>query len=184
MTPPLRVYPLPHMASLPARGTPASAGLDLHSCWSEASPVVIRKGHVNYGDNGRPIRFPPIEPEKRHHPDYIAIEPGCVALIPTGVCVAIPVGHEGQVRLRSSTGLRTSLIMPHGVGTIDSDYRDELKVIVRNVGPSAHYVYPGDRLAQLVVAPVAMLAVEVVDSLDALGGDDRGGGFGSTGGGL
>ena len=47
MTPPLRVYPLPHMASLPARGTPASAGLDLYSCWSEDSPVVIRRGHIN-----------------------------------------------------------------------------------------------------------------------------------------
>ena len=107
------------------------------------------------------------------------LAPGERALIPTGVAVAVPDGYEAQVRPRSGLALRHGLVLPNAPGTIDSDYRGEVKVIVWNLGEEPFALRRGDRIAQLVVAPVAQAEWEEVESLDAT---PRGsGGFGHTG---
>tara|TARA_B100000029_G_scaffold511495_1_gene605690 strand:- start:2288 stop:2725 length:438 start_codon:yes stop_codon:yes gene_type:complete len=99
----------------------------------------------------------------------------------TGLHVAIPEGFEGQVRARSSLGSR-GLILPHSIGTIDSDYRGELFVLMTWIGKGDSYVVKsGERIAQLVIAPIPEIDFSEVDIGD-LGATDRGeGGFGSTG---
>lgn len=109
----------------------------------------------------------------------IQLGPGERRLIPTGIAVAIPSGYEGQVRPRSGLALRHGLAIVNAPGTIDADYRGELKVILINLGAEPVELRHGERIAQLVVAPVAMAAVVEVDTLPESG---RGaGGFGSTG---
>jgi dUTP pyrophosphatase len=105
--------------------------------------------------------------------------PGERRLVPTGIAVEIPVGHEGQVRPRSGLALRHGVGMVNAPGTIDADYRGEVGVILVNHGQQPFAVARGDRIAQLVIAPV--VRVELLE-VDALGDSDRGaGGFGSTG---
>jgi len=101
------------------------------------------------------------------------------ALVPTGLSAAIPVGYEGQVRPRSGLALRHGISIVNAPGTIDADYRGELKVLLINLGSEPFAVAHGDRIAPLVVAPVAMAEPFEVEELPAaLRG---GGGFGSTG---
>ena len=107
------------------------------------------------------------------------IAPGARALIPTGLTIAVPPGYEAQVRMRSGLALRHGLILPNAPGTIDSDYRGEIQLIVANLGAESFVVRRGDRLAQLILAPVARLEW---DERDELPPTDRGdGGFGHTG---
>jgi len=107
------------------------------------------------------------------------IEPGARALVPTGLLVAVPQGYEAQVRPRSGLALHHGIVLPNAPGTIDSDYRGELKVILQNAGSAPFAVRRGDRIAQLVLAPVERAAFEEVASLDDTA---RGsGGFGHTG---
>jgi dUTP pyrophosphatase len=107
------------------------------------------------------------------------IAPGDRALIPTGLRIAVPPGYEAQVRPRSGLALRHGIVLPNAPGTIDSDYRGEIRVILLNAGTEPFAVRRGDRIAQLVIAPVARAAFELVDELD---GTARGaGGFGHTG---
>lgn len=109
----------------------------------------------------------------------IGIAPGTRALIPTGLTVAVPEGYELQLRPRSGLALKHGITLPNSPGTIDSDYRGPLGVIVMNAGAEAFQVNHGDRIAQAVLAPVVRADFEVVDTLDATA---RGaGGFGSTG---
>lgn len=99
--------------------------------------------------------------------------------VPTGLCVAIPAGYEGQVRARSGMALRMGLGMANAPGTIDSDYRGELKALVINLSDRPITIERGMRVAQLVIAPVVRVDIHVVDTLEDT---DRGsGGFGSTG---
>ena len=109
----------------------------------------------------------------------IVLEPGARALVPTGLRLAIPEGYEVQIRPRSGLALKHGITLPNAPGTIDSDYRGPLGVIVMNAGDAAFGIAHGDRIAQMVVAPVlrAMFL-----AADALSDTDRGaGGFGSTG---
>lgn len=101
------------------------------------------------------------------------------ARIGTGIYVAIPEGYEGQIRPRSGLADDHGLTVPNTPGTIDADYRGEIKVLLINLGHEQVVIEPGDRIAQLVIAPVASLAWDVVEELP---GTERGdGGFGSTG---
>ncbi len=101
------------------------------------------------------------------------------SLIPTGWRIALPVGFEAQVRPRSGLALRHGILIPNSPGTIDADYRGEIQVILMNAGGEVFRVERGDRIAQLVVAPVVRPEWIEVDSLDST---DRGvGGFGHTG---
>tara|TARA_B100001142_G_C14293629_1_gene639943 strand:+ start:401 stop:853 length:453 start_codon:yes stop_codon:yes gene_type:complete len=103
------------------------------------------------------------------------------SMIRTGLAVAIPEGWEGQIRCRSSLG-KKGMIMPNGVGTIDSDYRGELMVLATWIGEGKKFtIAKGERVAQLLFAPVPRVTIEEV-SLEELGNTERGkGGFGSTG---
>jgi len=111
----------------------------------------------------------------------IELPPGARALVPTGLVVELPPGHEGQVRPRSGLAVRHGLTVLNAPGTIDSDYRGEISVALINLGSEAVSIAPRMRIAQLVVAPVSRVEVEeVVDcdlSLTARGA----GGFGHTG---
>jgi dUTP pyrophosphatase len=109
------------------------------------------------------------------------VKKNATVMIPTGLAVAIPYGWEGQIRCRSSLGKR-GMILPNGVGTIDSDYRGELKVLASYIGEGEEMmIEKGERVAQLLFAPVPMVRFEEVAS-DLLGQTNRGsGGFGSTG---
>lgn len=107
------------------------------------------------------------------------LPPGGRALVPTGVALAIPYGYEGQVRPRSGLAWKHGVTCLNSPGTIDADYRGEVKVILANTGTEHFTVSRGMRVAQLVVAPVAALGVEVVADLP--GTERQAGGFGSTG---
>jgi dUTP pyrophosphatase len=99
--------------------------------------------------------------------------------IPTGWAIELPAGSEGQVRPRSGLAAKHGVTVVNAPGTIDSDYRGELVVLLVNLGREAHVIKPGDRIAQLVVAPVVQAGVEEVE---ALSDTTRGaGGFGHTG---
>ncbi len=112
----------------------------------------------------------------------MAIEPGGTARVPTGLRIALPRGYEGQVRPRSGLAARRGVTVLNAPGTIDEDYRGEVQVILINHGPETFTIEHGDRIAQLVVTPVARVAIEEVGTPSALGGTERGdGGFGSTG---
>lgn len=100
-------------------------------------------------------------------------------IVPTGLRAAIPAGYEIQVRPRSGLALKHGLSLPNTPGTIDSDYRGPLGVLLINLGADPFTIHHGDRIAQLIVAPVVQAQFQVVDSLDdTLRGA---GGFGSTG---
>jgi len=99
--------------------------------------------------------------------------------VPTGFAIAVPLGYEAQVRPRSGLALRHGIVLPNAPGTIDSDYRGEVKVILHNVGDAPFTVRRGDRIAQLVIAPVITPVWEVRATLDET--PRGGGGFGHTG---
>ena len=110
----------------------------------------------------------------------LELAPGARAAIPTGFCLAIPRGYEIQVRPRSGLAIKHGVTVANAPGTIDSDYRGEVKVLLINLGQEAFTINRGDRIAQMVVAPVTQASFSRVDQLDPTA---RGaGGFGSTGG--
>ncbi len=109
----------------------------------------------------------------------LTIAPNERVLVPTGLAIAVPEGHEAQVRPRSGLALRHGILLPNAPGTIDSDYRGEIQVIVFNTGSEPFTIRRGDRIAQLVIAPVTHAEWREVEDLDETA---RGaGGFGHTG---
>lgn len=109
----------------------------------------------------------------------VTLEPGERALIGTGFCIALPAGFEAQVRPRSGLAIKHGITCLNTPGTIDADYRGEVKVILINLGQEAFTVSRGERIAQMVIAPVTQAVVSIVEDL---GNTERGaGGFGSTG---
>lgn len=111
--------------------------------------------------------------------DDVRLEPGAIALVPTGLEVAIPAGFEGQVRPRSGLAVRHGLSLPNTPATIDSDYRGEIRVPLINLGREPFVVSRGMRIAQFVVAPVVRVAWEEVVELPAT--TRASGGFGHSG---
>jgi len=111
--------------------------------------------------------------------DDLVLEPGERAAVPTGLVVEIPMGFEGQVRPRSGLAIRHGLTVVNAPGTIDSDYRGELKVLMVNLGSESATIARGERIAQLVIAPVTRAAFVEAADLSPSERDD--GGLGSTG---
>ena len=111
--------------------------------------------------------------------ESLTLLPGGRTRIPTGLAVAIPAGYEGQVRMRSGLAIRHGLTLLNGPGTIDSDYRGEIQIILANLGSEPVTITRGERIAQLVIAPVARARWEPTEELPASPRDV--GGFGSTG---
>jgi dUTP diphosphatase len=109
----------------------------------------------------------------------MTLAPGQYALVPTGLAIALPSGHEAQVRPRSGLAAKHGVTVLNTPGTIDADYRGEIKVILINHGASPFVIKRGERIAQMVIAPVLQAKLVPVATLSAT---DRGaGGFGSTG---
>jgi len=138
-------------ATIPAYQTAGSAGMDLSACL----------------------------PADAETEPTLVLEPRRIAIVPCGLALAIPPGYEGQVRPRSGLASRHGVTVPNAPGTIDSDYRGEVKVALINLGSEPYTVTQGQRIAQLVISPVVRANMVEVDELD---GTLRGsGGFGSTG---
>ncbi len=109
----------------------------------------------------------------------LRIEPGQRALVPTGLAFAIPDGYEGQVRPRSGLALKHGISIVNSPGTIDSDYRGMVQVVLINLGQEPFLIEPLSRIAQLVICPMVQAELELVNALDETA---RGaGGYGSTG---
>jgi len=144
--------------------------------------AVLRLRRV--GERGPPLDLPRYETDGAAGVDLRADEPFTLApgerrLVPTGLALEIPPGHEGQVRARSGLAVRHGVALVNAPGTVDSDYRGEVKVILVNLGQAPVSFARGDRIAQLVVAPVTRVQIVLAEEL---GGTERGsGGFGSTG---
>ena len=147
-----------------------------------APTVKVRVQRV--GQRGPPLDLPRYETAGSAGLDLRADEPFVLApgerrLVPTGLALELPPGHEGQVRARSGLAVRQGIALVNAPGTIDSDYRGEVQVLLVNLGQALASFARGDRIAQLVIAPVTRAELEVVDDLAA---SARGaGGFGSTG---
>jgi dUTP pyrophosphatase len=143
---------------------------------------VLRVQRV--GDRGAPLELPRYQSAGAAGLDLRAdeaftLQPGERRLVPTGLALAIPPGFEGQVRARSGLAARHGVALVNAPGTVDADYRGEVQVILVNLGSAPFEARRGERIAQLVVAPVARVEVSLVDELP---GTPRGeGGFGSTG---
>ncbi len=109
----------------------------------------------------------------------LELPPGGRELVPTGFAIAVPEGYEAQVRPRSGLALRHGVVLSNAPGTIDSDYRGEVKVILHNAGDAPFTIQRGDRIAQLVISPVITPVWDERASLDET--SRGGGGFGHTG---
>lgn len=134
-------------------------------------PAAVLPRYMTAGAAGMDLASAADEP--------ITLAPGERAGVPTGWAMELPPGTEGQVRPRSGLAIRHGVTVVNAPGTIDCDYRGELVVLLVNLGREPHVISPGDRVAQLVVAPVAQAAVEEATELsDTL---RSGGGFGHTG---
>ena len=113
-----------------------------------------------------------------HASENVTLEPGETKLVPTGLAFEIPIGQELQVRPRSGLSLKTKLRIPNSPGTVDADYRGEVKIIMENTGDTTHFIQVGDRVAQGVICPVIQVQLgEVQELSDTARGE---GGFGST----
>lgn len=136
-----------------------------------ASPGAVAPEYRSVGSSGADLRA--------HLVEQLTLAPGARAAIPTGISIELPDGYEAQVRPRSGLALEFGVTCLNSPGTIDADYRGEIRVILVNLGSEAFLVRPGDRIAQLVVAPVSRVRFEAAETL---GTTKRGsGGFGSTG---
>ena len=138
-----------------------------------ADPDIALPAYETPGASGADLRanFPDRE--------GVTLPPGTRVLVPTGLAIAVPEGFEVQVRARSGLALKHGICLPNAPGTIDSDYRGPLGVIVMNAGTEPFRIEHGARIAQMVLAPVVRAELEEVAELDAT---PRGtGGFGSTG---
>jgi len=146
----IRVKRLDERATLPAYKSAHAAGLDLAACLP------------------------------RHDmPEAVRIQPREIVKIPLGYACAIPFGYEGQVRPRSGLSTKHGISLPNAPGTIDADYRGEMFIALINLGTEPYTIRHGDRIAQMVIAPVAHATIHEVDELDDT---ERGSaGFGSTG---
>jgi dUTP pyrophosphatase len=111
--------------------------------------------------------------------EQLTLLPGARALVATGFSIALPPGYEAQVRPRSGLAIRSGITCLNSPGTIDADYRGEVGVVLANFGTEPFVIRRGDRIAQIVVAPVSRASFEIVDELPPTQRGD--GGFGSTG---
>jgi dUTP pyrophosphatase len=109
----------------------------------------------------------------------VTIAPGERVMIPTGVAIALPPGHEGQIRPRSGIAVRYGVTVLNSPGTIDADYRGEIQVILVNLGTEPFEITRGTRIAQMIITPIIQVKIVEAGRLDATGRED--GGFGSTG---
>ena len=136
---------------------------------AESLPLPRR---MTAGSSGADLRAAIDEP--------LCVKPRSVAIIPLGIAISLPIGYEGQIRSRSGLAFKHGIAVLNAPGTIDSDYRDEIKVILINHSDQEFIIERGMRIAQMVVAKYANVDWQVCDSTDSPA-SERCGGFGSTG---
>lgn len=169
--------PLAPDVRAPERATRHSAGYDVRAYLKGGAVRIHRAAR------GEVVEAPPVTESTRSEAGgvrlFLPLEPGDRALVPTGFKARLPAGIEAQVRVRSSLAFRRGLVVPNAPGTIDADYRGEVGVILINLGDTPFTVQRGQRIAQLVIAPLARPRLIPVAALpESLRGE---GGFGSTG---
>ncbi len=149
----------------------------------EGSTVLVRVKRLPHAEN---IELPSYQTPQSAGMDLraaieqpITIKPGERVMVPTGLVLEIPEGFEGQVRPRSGLAIKKGLTVLNAPGTIDSDYRGEVKVLLINLGSEPVTIRRGDRIAQLIISPVAR--AELIESEDLTPTARGAGGFGSTG---
>ncbi len=111
--------------------------------------------------------------------EEITLQPGERRMVPTGISLALPKGYEGQIRPRSGLAIQKGITILNTPGTIDSDYRGEIKVLLINLGSEPYTIKNGDRIAQMVISPVSQAILVEVQELPPTGRQE--GGFGHTG---
>jgi len=149
----------------------------LRILWEEwADRTLPLPSYETPGAAGADIRAN-LRPEDREV--GFTLDPMHRAIVPTGIRVEIPPGFEMQIRPRSGLAVKHGITLPNTPGTIDSDYRGPLGVALVNLGPEPYTIHHGDRIAQMIVAPVVQAAFEVVEALSETARGE--GGFGSTG---
>ena len=150
--------------NLPEYASAGSAGCDVKADFTniDTSRIFNGKFYDAYDDN----------------PAVLQLYPGGRALIPTGISIAIPEGYEVQVRARSGLALKNGVCLANGIGTVDADFRNEVGIIILNLGHEPFDIAQGDRIAQLVLNKVEQIEWVPVETLS---GEDRGGGFGHSG---
>jgi dUTP pyrophosphatase len=156
-------------ARRPERATEASAGYDL--C------AYLKDQRVNCASHTG-ITEMPTSANRETGAAYFELQPGTTAMIPLGFKARLPVGYEAQIRPRSGTSFKKGLQIPNAPGTVDADYPDEWKVLVRNPGPNPVRIEHGERIAQMVLARYEVLGL-VEGKVERT--TSRAGGFGSTG---
>lgn len=154
----------PH-ARMPRYATKHAAGMDLHVVFDpgEAGMVLM------------PARYAPAKGGLDKH----SVLAGDIRILNTGLAIEIPRGYEGQLRSRSGLSSKYGVQVVNAPGTIDSDYRGEIRIPLVNLGKGPVMIEPGQRVAQLIIAPVARFRMVEADTLSETGRGD--GGFGSTG---
>lgn len=157
---------------IPKYETPNSAGMDIRADFSRITPDKPIK---LFGDGEIIFKNDVIKTT------MLRLDPGARALIPTGLFVAIPEGHEIQIRPRSGLSLNKGISVLNSPGTIDADYRHEIGIILINQGLEAVWIEDGERVAQMVIARVSSVDFDVKSSVKELGTTERLGGFGHTG---
>jgi dUTP pyrophosphatase len=109
----------------------------------------------------------------------LTLAPGAIALVPTGLAIALPPGFEAQIRPRSGLAVKHGIGLINSPGTIDADYRGEIKIAVINLGQQSYTLHRGDRIAQMIIQRVFQARLQIVEALDETSRND--GGFGHTG---
>lgn len=169
------IIPVITTTQLPNYETPASAGMDVRANFDNIVEKFLFNTTIKENENV----YIDVNGEIHHLIESITINPGGRALIPTGLRVAIPEGYEIQVRPRSGLALKNGITLLNTPGTIDADYRGDIKVIVINHGTEPFTIMAGDRIGQIVLNKIERIEWKEVDNLpDTIRGE---GGFGSTG---
>ena len=162
-------------AIIPKYQTPGSAGFDVHAVLDSENPFYNKIDSRVYTGQGQ------FSTEVLTN-NYIIIPPREQAIVGTGLSFALPEGYEMQIRPRSGLAAKNGISITNSPGTLDSDYRGELKIILVNLGHKHFRIEQGDRIAQCVIAPVLQAGLQEVEEFSQEDMDkDRGGGFGSTG---
>jgi len=156
---PLKIKLLHPDAQIPKYQTTGASGMDLHCIGSPDWANCYGRIYINR--------------------EWTTLTPGSRALFSTGISLSIPPGYEGQIRPRSGWALKNGITVLNSPGTIDSDYKGEIKVLLINLGHESVEIKRGDRIAQLVIAPVVKAELVLVDDLETSARGDSG--FGSSG---
>jgi dUTP pyrophosphatase len=173
---PLPIKLLHHDAQIPKYQTAGASGMDLHC----VHPVSAW-GNVYAPDLSEPETLVPFWRMTAcvEQITKIVLSPGDRVLFSTGISLSIPPGYEGQIRPRSGWALKDGITVLNSPGTIDSDYKGEIKVLLINLGHESVEIKRGDRIAQLVIAPVIKAELVIVEELETSARGDSG--FGSSG---